>query len=113
MLPFSEVLRELLIGLLTHGIFLNVCGVLDFFMNGVGVQIHHRDDILTAGSVEAECPHVFFHLGEDIALFVLQGESDIRGFRPISLLDDFFQSQNGDLWIQPQLRDFQAGDVVL
>ncbi len=40
-LPLSEVIRQLVVGLFTHHIFFNVGCVFDFFQDGVRVQVCH------------------------------------------------------------------------
>jgi len=81
--------------------------VLDFLEDGVRIEIHDADDHTVLNPIEIEGPHFFFHVGDDISLFVLQSQSNIRRFRSISLLDVFLKGQNGALRVNSEFRNLE------
>ena len=107
MLPFSKVFRQGVVGFFRHDVFFHLVIVLDFLEDGSWVEIGDADDHSGLNSVEVKSSHILFHLGEDVALFALEGESNIWRLGSISLLDVFFEGEDCALRVDSQLGDFE------
>lgn len=86
--------------------------VLYFFEDGVGVEIHDADDHAVLHAVEVESAHLFFHVGDNVAFFVFQGQFDIGSLGSVSFFDVFFEGEDGDLRVDSEFGDFEGTEVM-
>lgn len=105
--PFSEILIQGIIGFLRNGIFFNLVSVFDFFVNGCRIEISDMNNHSIFDSIKVECSHVFFHLSNEVAFFVFEGQPDIIRFGSISFLNVLFKSEYGGIGINSEFRDFE------
>lgn len=112
MLPFSEVFRQAVVGFFGHGVFLDLVVVFDLLEDGGGVEVHDADDHAVLDPVEVEGAHLFLHVGYDISVLVLEGESDIGRLRSVSFLDVFFEGQDSALGVNSEFGNLEGAEVV-
>ena len=80
MLPFSEVVWKIVVGLLRHNVFFHLVVVLDLFEDGARIEIGDADDHSCLYSVEIKGAEFLVHGGNDYSIFILESESDVGGF---------------------------------
>lgn len=112
-LPFPEVLRQGVIGLLGHDVFLDLRGVFNFLMDRIRIQIKNIDRHITLHSIEIKRSHIFLHIGHNLPSLILEHKLQIIGLRAIASLHVLFQGEDGHEGIDFELGDFQAREIVL
>lgn len=98
-LPFSEILRQGVVGFFGHYVLVNLGRVLDFLVDGVGVQIHNEDSHIGLDSVEVQGSHIFLHIGHQLACLIFECQLDIIGLGTIPSLDVLLQGQDGNVGV--------------
>jgi hypothetical protein len=110
--PLSEVLVESVVGFFGHGVLFDLVYVLDFFVDGCGVQVADQHDHAVLDSVEVKGPHIFFHLSDKGSVFVFEGEADVVGFGAVSFLYVFLEGQDGGVGVNSEFGDLEGREVV-
>jgi hypothetical protein len=77
-------------------------------MDGGRVKIIDEDDHTILYPIKVESTHIFFHLGDDIAIFIFEGKPDVVGFGSVPFLDVFFESEDGGVGLDSELRNFKG-----